>query len=643
MTDTRAAGTSREQAGAAVVDPATTDDDTGAVGPGTTPAPSDPAADGADGSDGTAGAVAADQVDRRDRLVGRLALALTLAPFVVAAIWLLVTIGGEYNPASDHALTELQVRDVGRHPVLVGLYSREDWNHPGPAAFYALAPFYWLTGGMSVGISLGALAINGGAVAAMGLLARRRGGTPLMLVTLLGSALLMRMLGADFLRDPWNCFVTMLPFGVLFFLVWSLWEGEAWALAPAAALTTYLAQAHVGFVALAIPMAAWGTVGLVASVARETDRERRRAARRRAVRWGLASAAILAVAWLPTLIETVRYSPGNLRSIWDYFRDPANEPHTLTDGWRVMSGQFGGAPEWLTTKRPFNLAGESQLIDRAPFPWLLLVLVGAGVLLWRRRTPGARSLIATFAIAFVLGVVAVARTVGPAFDYRLRWTYVPALLGAIVIGWAAWTLAAARWPGAGRRVLPLVALAGLGVVGAVNVVTAARAGLPQHDDSRAVASITDQVIEALPDAEGTVLVTDGAYGGAWHARGLVLQLERRGLDVSVPADRADEYGRRRVHADPAGVRAELLVTMDQWVDEVAERPGMHMIAEWSTVPPDEMDELMAERERLQLGLMDGERDAAELIERFDEVNDQLNGDRSVAHRVAVFVVEAPPA
>jgi hypothetical protein len=378
----------------------------------------------------------------------------------------------------------------------------------------------------------------------------------------------------------------------------------------------------------------------VASVVRETDGEERRAAIRRAVRWGLASAAIVVVAWLPTLIETVRYSPSNLRSIWDYFRDPANEPHSLTEGWRVMSGQFGAAPEWLTTKQPFNMAGESQLINTAPFPWLLLVFVGAGFVLWRRRTPGARSLIATLGLAFVLGVVAVARTVGPAFDYRLRWTYVPALVGAIVIGWAAWTLAAARWPDAGRRILPAVALAGLGVVGAVNVVTATRAGVPQHDDSVAVASITDQVLDALPDTEGTVLVTDGYHGGAWHARGLVLQLERRGVDVSVPADRADEYGRRRVHADPDGIRAELVVTMDRWVDQVAERPGMRMIAEWSTAPADELDALIAERERLHFDLLADERDPEEIGERIDEINDQLNGDRSVAHRVAVFVDEA---
>ena len=112
-----------------------------------------------------------------DRRFERFVLAVTLAPFVVAATALVVGVGGGYMPVSDHALTELQVRDVGHHPVLVGLYSRGDWSHPGPALFYLLAPFYHWCGGASIGMNLGALAINGGALAGMLLVARRHGGT----------------------------------------------------------------------------------------------------------------------------------------------------------------------------------------------------------------------------------------------------------------------------------------------------------------------------------------------------------------------------------------------------------------------------------------------------------------------------------
>jgi hypothetical protein len=95
-------------------------------------------------------------------------------PFVVSAVALVVDVGSSYVPGSDHALSEMLVRDVGRHPVLFGLYSREDWSHPGPLLYYLLAPFYWVTGGSSIGLALGALAINGASVVGMGLIARRR-------------------------------------------------------------------------------------------------------------------------------------------------------------------------------------------------------------------------------------------------------------------------------------------------------------------------------------------------------------------------------------------------------------------------------------------------------------------------------------
>lgn len=581
-----------------------------------------------------------------DRVVGRLALALTLVPFVVAAVALLVTVGGHYQPVSDHALTELHVRSVGRNEVLVGLYSRGTWNHPGPAAFYVLAPFYWVTGGMSASLNIGALAINGAAVAGMALVARRRGGTPLMLVTLLGCALLMRMLGADFLQDPWNCFVTTLPFGLLIFLSWAMWGREAWALPAAAALATFLAQAHVGFVALAPPLLVWGVVGLVASTVLEPDPDERSRAIRRVARAAAVSAGVLAVLWLPPVLEAVRHPGSNLASIVRWFRHPEDEAHSLAQGWRVMSGQFGGAPEWLTVKRDFTVLGESPFIDHAPLPWVLVLVLAAAVVLHRRGVGGSRSLVATVLLTLGVGMVAVARTVGLAFDYRLRWTYLPAMIGAIIVGWAGWTVVSRCWPRVGARLLAPGALGVLAALAGVNVVTAATAGTPQNGNHDAMESITAQVLDDLPRTDGTILVTDAYHSGAWHARGLVLQLERRGIDVGVERALVHEYGRHRV-ADPDEVGAVLVVTSNDTVDDIAARPGMRLIASWTALPADEMGALLDERERLSseidAELRSGEPDS-ERIEaanrRQREIATELDGDTgSVAYRVAVFVDE----
>ena len=593
-----------------------------------------------------------------DRSVRRFALALTLVPYVVGVLALVFAVGNQYHPWSDHALTELQTRSVGRNEVLVGLYSRADWNHPGPALFYVLAPIYWLTGGMSVAISIGALLINGGSVAGMALIARRRGGVPLMLLTVLGSGLLLRSLGAEFVHDPWNCFVTTLPFGLLVFLTWAMWRGELWAFPVGAGVFTFLAQAHVGFVALGAPLLAWGAVGLVASVVTAPGREDDasggiRRPWRRVARTGLLGVLVLVVGWLPVALDALRNDPSNTRQIVEYFRNPGEDAHTLADGWRVMSGQFGGLPEWLTYKHGVSIGGQSPFLTSSPFPWMILLVVAAGVVLWRRRVAGGPALLGTLAVTFVVGIAAVSRTVGPAFDYRLRWTYIPAMVALVAVGWAAWSLATSRWPRSGGRVLTRAALAGIAVLSGINVVTAATAGTPQDDDSAAVASLTDQVLDHLSGREGTVFINDQHHAGAWHARGLLLQLEREGYDVGVHESLANEYGEHRVHPDPALGGTEpvtvLYVTRDEYIPQAAERPGMRMIAEWRARPEAETEALLADHAAIGADMDAGRISVAEGVERQLAISAELTNDgESTAYHAAVFIDDgsgtvAPPA
>ena len=54
--------------------------------------------------------------------------------------------------------------------------------------------------------------------------------------------------------------------------------------------------------------------------------------------------------WAPPLIEQAPHSPGNLDRVYQYFRDPRALPDVV-DGYRVVAGQFGLTPEWLTGRR----------------------------------------------------------------------------------------------------------------------------------------------------------------------------------------------------------------------------------------------------------------------------------------------------
>jgi hypothetical protein len=585
-------------------------------------------------TDGDADDQGRGEARRRLRPVHAL-LALAALPFAIGAVSLVVTVGGNYFPAADHALTEMQIRDIGRHEVLIGLYSRENWNHPGPMLFYLLAPFYWLTGGASIGMHVGALAINAASVVGMALVARRRGGTPLMLCTLLGSVLLMRTLSAEFVADPWNLYVTVLPFAFMIFLAWTLACGDAWALPVATVVASYLAQSHVGFVVLALPLLVGGAGWLLLS-----ERGRLRQLQLPL----LLSGALGGLLWVPTLVDVIVNRPSNLTRVYRYFRHSDDDPHSLVEGWRVITGQFGGAPEWLIRKQPFSWpAGESPFLYSSPLPWVLVPLVVAAVLLWRWGRSEDRKLVVVLGASLVLGVVAVARTLGPAFDYRLRWTWAPPMVAFVVIAWTTWRAAARRWPEQEPRFVA-VAVGGLVAVTSVNVFTAATTGTPMEPDSEVLEELMPQILEGVEPGEGQVVVNDPYNQAAWFSRGMVLQLERRGIDARVGPTRAIMHGEHRVY-DEEPVQAHLLVVMNEAIEAIEAQPDMQALARWTSpalTPSPEVARQMAELEDdFEAGRITGEEYVVALgeleVPRLETITGEAAAQLSGAYDVMVFL------
>lgn len=599
------------------------------------------------------------------RLV-RLGWALTLLPFVVAAVALFVSGYDTYHPAADHAMIEARTSDVLEHPPLVGLYSRGDWSHPGPLMFFVLAPFYLLTGGASIATHLGALAINGGSVAGMALLARRRGGLPLMLCTVVASGLLMRTLGAEFLHDPWNTYLPVFPFGLMIFLTWSMACGDRWALPAAVFVASFLAQTHVGFVALASPLLAWGALWLFmpvfragrpdpsdpstdpddnsgesdgAEVSNESSGESWRERLRPLVVPALAAAAVGLLVWLPPAVDVLRNNPSNAQRVARWFNEAEGGVHTLGDGVSVMAGQFGLPSEWLFTKQSMTYTGESPFLDgRLRVPWLLVPVAIAALYLWSRRQADKRHLMAVVGLSLLIGVVSVWRTVGPAFDYRLRWTWVPPMVALAMVGWAAWLAAKRRWPAGTGRWLAPAALAVLMAVSGVNAVTAARAGEPLAADTEVVTALGPSTLESLPEGDGVVYVREPFHLAAWYSRGLVIYLEREGVDVRVEPELALHFGAHRVY-DGEPIRAELMVMSDEGIAAVADQPGLTPVAEWTSEYSHLWEQERAEREGAQEAFKAGEIDESEYQARVSQLTTPEIG--ATAYRVVVYLVEQP--
>src|SRR4029079_3261676 len=121
------------------------------------------------------------------------------------------------------------------------------WVAPGPGLYYLLAVPYRLTGSSSGSLAFAALSINALAVLGITLIARRRGGLRLLLLTAVFVLLLMRTLGAQFLRDPWNPYVTVLPFLLVLLAAWSIAWGDRCAIPLAAGVGSFVLQTHVGY------------------------------------------------------------------------------------------------------------------------------------------------------------------------------------------------------------------------------------------------------------------------------------------------------------------------------------------------------------------------------------------------------------
>jgi hypothetical protein len=518
-------------------------------------------------------------------------VAVALVPLVVSAIALARGVDG-FLPVGDLATSELKVRDLGRTSVLTGLYSRADWSHPGPMIWYLLWPFYRLTGSTGLGLALGALAINGASVAGIAAMARRRGGTPLLVCALLGCALLVRSLGGGFTASYWNPYVTTLPFALLVVLVWGMACRDRWALPVAAGVATFLAQTHVGFVPVALCLLAVGAGALVAvTVADGRAADRSAALLRTLVAPAAATAGVLAVLWLPPVIDVLTNEPSNAGRTLAWFRDAAEGVHTLGEGWRVVSAPFGLRGEWLAGQEPgpLGLFAPSPHLAAAPLPLLLVAVAIAAAALWRWRPREGRTLVVTLAVVVIVSVLAVARTVGPIFDYRLRWTWVAPMLAFVAVLWAAWLAVVRRWPGAAGRVVLPGLVAALVVVTGVDAVAAGRVDRLAPGDSDIMAALVPGVLDEL-DRAGVgpgdeVLIADPPAAQSWFPGGLLVQLDRRGYDARALPERGDQLGDRWVTSGDPDV--ELVLATDRAALALLDEARWPVVASWSTLPLDD--------------------------------------------------------
>jgi hypothetical protein len=184
-------------------------------------------------------------------------------------------------------------------------------------------------------------------------------------------------------------------------------------------------------------------------------------------------------------------------------------------------------------------------------------------------------------------------------DYRLRWTWMPPVVAFVLVAWTAWQYTVQRWPGAERAVLIPTAIAVLTVVTGINVVTAATAETPWRADSEIVAELTPPVRDMIKADAGQVVLSDIYSHASWYTRGLVLQLERAGIDARVQANQGKVVGRSRVYDPNEPIQASLVVVMDKNVTDLLADPNFRLVARWKPEPESPLAKAYARRGKIE--------------------------------------------
>jgi hypothetical protein len=506
-----------------------------------------------------------------------LAVAAVVLPLFVTAVVLLVDGRGADHPNADQALIELQTKDVGSDAVLVGPYSRLGWNHPGPALYYLLAVPYRLAGGAPAGLAVGALVINGAAVVGMLVLAQRRGGAPLLVATVLVLVVLMRALGAGFLADYWNPYITVLPFGLLVFLAWSMISGEVWALPAAVAVGSFLVQSHLGYAVVVAVLVGGGAAALVL---------RWRGARGALARLGPSAAValvVLVVLWLPPILQELSDRPSNIDAMTE-FSEEDHDIQTLADGGRAVAGQLSLAPEWVRGERRLVgfTTGQADLRLRPADVAGVVVVAAAWFLIAWRGDPAARRFQLVLAAAMAAAVVSVWRVVDVLYPYLIRWLWILGALSAALVLWGLWTALSpavrarrARWAGAAV----LVAVA---TTTAVNTAAAAMVTWPRDEDPDFLVHLSRPVEDAVRGQAPVLVRGEGGLGTIVYVSGIVAELERAGIDARVPRRVGYVYGYHRVLRDEGEAGTVLHVVEGLRADELVAMGGYHVVARAGT-------------------------------------------------------------
>ncbi len=518
---------------------------------------------------GSATAVALLWLCRRDRVWPRVALAC-LSMCAVLGLALLARGAVPTWPVRDGAMTELYTIHATHGSQLLGAFSQFGWHHPGPLFFYLLAPLYVLGGRSVAAFDAGALAINlASAGVIIWVMARRKEPSSFVPEVFLGLLTLYVIRVPELLTSAWNPHPPVLAFAALVTLCAATLAGELTLLPLTALFASFIAQTHIGYAPVSSIVLALTFGATAVATLRSTDQ------RRRWIRYTLATVFVLEFAWILPVAEQLTGNPGNMTLIWRFFfSGEPGQPAALA--WRAWSGGIGAAVS-SNLSLPVGMP-----ISMSPGAWPLIagtasVLALGPIGLWARRRGDAFCVALTLicALTSLVGLWSVRHIQGTIADYHAFWLSIIGLFNVALVAGVLLRIAATSMGGGRRgdirdvhdvqdvndvsyrRLLTGAALLGaITWIGCANLIVEKQHSESQWDNTT-VRHLTEQILENLA-ARSHPAPLIRFSSGMWDVGpGLVLQMARASVPITVDASAAATYGLRFV----ATGREDLLLTV----------------------------------------------------------------------------------
>jgi hypothetical protein len=483
--------------------------------------------------------------------------ALAASPSVIAALPFLIMAArvlwerGDPQYSGDAGLLAMGVRSAAHGTRTLGPYSRFGFFHPGPAFFYALVPFEWITANARWALPLGVAVLNALFAATLVGIVQHRTTDPSRRVVSGAAAavvVLAYALSVDIglLSILWNPLQIMLPTALLLVAAASV-DGWGWPVGVVAITSTFIVQTEIG----TLPVAVVAVGCAIAFLARGSWRNLSHA-------WGgLALTAFAVVAWLPPLWQQLTADRGNVADLWSFFRSSSSARpgvgRAVTYAGRELA-VFPARMPWRGELTPGTVHGRWGAGAYALFVGAAVVLIYVAR---RCEEPRARRLGIVSLAASIAAVYTVTAVRGPVYWYLIA--YLTAIAVPVALGWI--LLALHTYEAWARRVVAIVLLVAASAAVFVASTTSLYDNRAFPFEARYRSDVESAWALLAPNVttfRGHTIVLGGDPALVPTISGIALKLEHNGVGVRVTDALVPTFGPER--RAPATRRPDILVT-----------------------------------------------------------------------------------